>query len=362
MLRTIREYASEKLAAGGEAERFQRRHAEWCAEYAERVAPELVGPDQVRWMREVAKDIANLRAALAWAECAGEAALLIRIAARLWRFWFTRGYLSEGRGYLRAALSQRGRLDRPTLALGLFGDGMLALCGGDFKESETLLKECLHLREMIGDCHGVGEVLNNLGNSYFYQGDQATAIRYFEMSLELRREIGDTRGISACLNNLASTVEKQGKLALAERYQLEAQAIVEQLGDQQGIATSLFNLGELVRIQGDLARALDLQQRAIPIWRDLGHRGGVAMAIEGVGNVMFDAGDPRTAARYFGCAHALRAAHHNAETPPQATGRVPECLPPTKKALGPIAFGRAWEEGAALSQEEAVSEALARRI
>ena len=58
MLETIREYALEKLSGTEDVERVARRHAILMCEIAEKAAPNLAGPDQVRWANRQHRSIA----------------------------------------------------------------------------------------------------------------------------------------------------------------------------------------------------------------------------------------------------------------------------------------------------------------
>src|SRR5205814_949082 len=66
LLEPIRQYAEERLLASGEAEATRRRHAEHCLALVERAEPKLRGPEQQRWFARLARELDNLRAALAW--------------------------------------------------------------------------------------------------------------------------------------------------------------------------------------------------------------------------------------------------------------------------------------------------------
>ena len=110
LLETIREYVLERLAMSGEQVEFRRRHAGYYLRQAEAAEPELHGPRQGRLLNQLETEHDNLRAALAWSLASGEAALGIRLAGALSGFWYLRGYVSEGRGWLERALA---RLDMP---------------------------------------------------------------------------------------------------------------------------------------------------------------------------------------------------------------------------------------------------------
>src|SRR5207245_636606 len=104
-LETIRQYSEEKLLEAGEAEPVRNRHRDWFLQLAERAKPELTGPEQVLWLDRLESERDNLRAALEWAIERGPANLALRLAGSLWRFWFARDYLAEGREWLMRALA-----------------------------------------------------------------------------------------------------------------------------------------------------------------------------------------------------------------------------------------------------------------
>jgi predicted ATPase len=54
----------------------------------------------------------NLREALSWVLERGEDGTGLRLGAALWRFWYTRGYLSEGIRWLERVLAE----DAPTVS------------------------------------------------------------------------------------------------------------------------------------------------------------------------------------------------------------------------------------------------------
>ena len=67
MLETVREYAWEQLRANSEIEAAARAHAAYFQAFAERAAPELVGPAQAMWLARVECEHPNLQTALEWA-------------------------------------------------------------------------------------------------------------------------------------------------------------------------------------------------------------------------------------------------------------------------------------------------------
>ena len=96
MLETIREYGLDQLSASGEEAGLRRRHAEHWAEVAERAAESPTGPEQAEWIRQLDRDLDNLRAALDWTVHAQEVDLGLRLAAALDDYWRLASHVREG--------------------------------------------------------------------------------------------------------------------------------------------------------------------------------------------------------------------------------------------------------------------------
>ncbi len=67
MLETIREYAMERLVAGGEEDAVRRKHTQFFVDVVEEAEPHLeVGPGQATSFGRLAAELDNVRAALEW--------------------------------------------------------------------------------------------------------------------------------------------------------------------------------------------------------------------------------------------------------------------------------------------------------
>ncbi len=110
----------------------------------------------------------------------------------MWRFWYIRGYHSEGRAQLVAALAGGpGREDlRAIRAKVLNGAGNMAWQQGDYAAARTLHEESLAIRRELGDQRSIAASLGNLGNVAHVLGDYAAARTLHEESLAIRRELG----------------------------------------------------------------------------------------------------------------------------------------------------------------------------
>jgi len=146
MLETVREYGLQALAGGPEDEQARRAHAGYYLALAEEAEAALVGPEQVAWGERLEREHDNLRTALAWACGADDAAIGLRLAGALWRFWSTRGHLSEGRRWLRATLDlpDDDHVPEPAMrARALNGAALLAIEQGAYDEADNLSADAL---------------------------------------------------------------------------------------------------------------------------------------------------------------------------------------------------------------------------
>ena len=397
MLETVREYAGERLEAGGEAEGMRRRHAEYFLALAEECEPELRGARQVEWLDRLEADHDNLRTALSWSLDGGDRELGLRLAASLWFFWHTRGHWSEGRRWLERALAGGTGTRQASRATALLGSGVLALWQNDCGQAETCLRKSLALYRALGDDRGISAALSFLGWRASDQGDWGAAGTLWQGSLALARDAGDASAVARDLTHLARLAEAQGDYRRAARMFEESWALRREGGDRTGLAGVLLSWGLLQLIQGDYegARqrltesmdiaqeigdtmtvsfatnslgviALELGDRALAdthlreslelFWR-LGERYGISIGLDALGGIAAAEGRGQAAARLLGAGDAQREQIGTRQQPEQQ-GNFNRYLAAARSLLGEAAFEAAWAEGRAMGTEEAIAYAL----
>src|SRR5690606_7519318 len=145
----------------------------------------------------------------------GETTLSLRLAGALWKFWFVRGHLSEGRSWLDQALGLSGDQQPDLRAEALYGAGCFAREQGDLDRAVACGKECLALA-------------------------QATGSRLLSaMALSLR----------------GSLSARIGALDIAQEQYEESLALFRQLRHDHGVAMMLARTADMARFRGDLDRA-----------------------------------------------------------------------------------------------------------
>jgi predicted ATPase/serine/threonine protein kinase len=398
MLETIREYALEKLKAGGEEAATKRAHAAYCLVLAEEEATEQSGAEGAEWLERCTLEHDNFRAGLEWLTETGDAEWGLRLGAALFRFWEMREYLAEGRDRLGKLLKLAGAA-APTKARAraLFAAGVLAGEQGDYAAADTLIKESLGIARQLRDTQGVAVSLNALAVLARDRGDLAVARSLFEESLVLWRELDDAKAVARCLSNLANVVKLQGDYARSRSLYAECLSIFEGLGDRTGVAWSMNYLGDVARDQGDSAAARARYEQGLAIFRELGDRWGIAGTLADLGTLAREQGNyPSAGSLYresirifqeldhkrgiarllecFACSAAVQLEAERslrlagaaaalrqvigAPLTPAEQAKLEAGLHPARQALTNTAGEAAWLEGWALTAEKAIEQVL----
>jgi predicted ATPase/class 3 adenylate cyclase len=301
MLETIREYALDRLNATGEADRFQRAHADCYLELAEKAESGLLGGErQAEWLDDLKEDHDNLRAALSWFVQHGPADQGLRLGGALRRFWRSRGYLVEGREWMTALLSLPGAQARTAArAKALQAAGGFANQQGEYAEARALYEESLAIYRELGDVPGIGRVLVSLGILARYEGNHMAARSLLEESLELLEQAGDSEAMAAALGNLGVVARDLGEADLAENHLGQSLALWRELGDRIGMAWTLSSLAMVARATGKLDVARTRTDKSLAIWRELGDRQNIANVLSTAARLARDQGDYALARAYL---------------------------------------------------------------
>jgi tetratricopeptide (TPR) repeat protein len=360
MLETVRQFAQD-LLDDPSSDRLHQRHAEYFLELAQTAERHLRGRDQAKWLDVVSRDLGNLRAALSWTLAEGEstdrAALGLRLAGALGRFWYQRAQALEGSAWLERALALDPGGSPQATANALHALGVLMDERGESGRAVALFDQSLALRRASGDDEGVASSLTSLGVVKRNLGDTVRARVLLEESLELRRRLHDTTGVAATTCDLGIVAFDDGDLETARALFEESLALDRELGDAGGAATNLNNLAHVALALDEVEDASTLLHDALIAFRELGDSDGVAEALEQVAVVLVKRGQPATAARLAGAAAGLRTSL-NIPLPTADEKRLERDLAPARAELGEFDYAAAFAAGAATEIEATVAQAL----
>ncbi len=305
MLETIREYGLECLNTSGEDVITQRAHAAYYLALAEQAAPELQGLQQAAWLERLEREHDNLRAALGWFMEQAEDEMALRLSGALWRFWWVRGQVNEGRNVLEQALAVSEGCKASVRAKALSAAGTLTGLQGNFEQAEALCRDGLALSRELEDPDGIVTSLRMLGYVAMEQSNYAAARTLLEEALDLSRHVDNTWGIAYSLEILAAVAFEQGEYVRAQTLIDESLAISRKVGDTWGIARSLWLLALVVLFQGTLTRAHAIIEEHLTLSREVNDQRGIAYSLLILGYIAFFQGQNDTMRTLFEESQAL---------------------------------------------------------
>lgn len=124
-----------------------------------------------------------------------------------------------------------------------------------------------------------------------------------------------------------------------------------------GIAISLGNLGNVMKSQSDYETARILYTDCLTLLQEMGNKRNIAYALEAVAFLANMQRQSEPAARLMGAAQTLRAAI-GSPLPTAEQDEYDRNLAAARTTLGEQAFTTAWEQGRAMTFEQAIEYAL----
>jgi tetratricopeptide (TPR) repeat protein len=247
MLDTISDYAREKLSQAGGTNETAARHCDHFFALAKSTSKGLHGPEQALWVQRMETELDNARAALALALAGGvDAFIAVKIAVNLQGFWTLRGYLSEGRAAVRAALALPDVQASPMAqAHALYVGAALAASQSDYAEAERMLETCLALRRQLGNTTDIAATLSTLALARFGRGDAQGALAGEQEALLLFRETGHQVGEAVALLHLGQFFDRLGDDAAAHTHLQAGLSLARQIKYQEVEAECELVLGQL---------------------------------------------------------------------------------------------------------------------
>jgi len=355
MLETIREFADERIRESGERADLERRHADFFKVLAEEAYPNLKGGPKA-WLDRLDADHDNLRAALDHLESTRDTQAVLQLAGAVYRFWYMRGYLREGRDRLERLLALDAALTSARVRA-LHGAAVMASVTGD---PETAAKRAAEAREMaraLGDAWGEAYAEYMLATAATERKDWAAALPSYEASLEAFRELGDEHYVLVASDAIAWVSRELGDRERGRRLHEETLARARASGDHGVVALQLFQLAEYAREAGRIDDAFAMLREALVLSRDEGLPEGMAEVFVVMARTLEAIGAPARAPELLAAAARLR------DEIGGGSGWVGEDIErlraSLRASLGDAAFEAAWERGSRLSSNEAVEYAVA---
>lgn len=303
MLETIREYALDLMKASGETENLYCRHLDFFTSLAETGGPQMLRGEDALWGGLLDADRDNLRAALAWSLRRADASdpdlhLGARLASGMWPYWYLRGHLAEGRGWLKSALDKipESGILRARLLTAAAG---LAWQQGDYADSHPQFEESIAIWRTLEDTSGQAEALHWFGHLTFDQQDYRKARQLFAESLEIYQDLEDETAYTTLVGDMGMVAYHQGDYTTARGCYEQSLKYFQAQGHQSGIAQMLIRLADLARLEGDYCQAGSLYEQSLARCREVQAQLECASALHKLGFIAQYHGDMTKAEALF---------------------------------------------------------------
>ena len=310
MLDTIREYVREKLAGRDDAAAIAARHCDHYFAMAKAARNGLRGPEQADWLWRLEVELDNIRSAIALSLAARvDLFIAVKFAVALQGFWILRGYSSEGRKLVQAALAMPAIQASPIAqAFALYVGAALAESQSDYAEARGMLETCLELRRGLGSEVDIAATLSTLSLARLQAGDAVEAAAGESEALEIFRRLGRPLGEAIGLLHLGQIWLHRGDDALARSHLEQCLAVAREIRHQEVEGECELMLGEAALETGDVAQACLRFKRSLTVCREAGDKRGEANALRWLARVDLQSGDLASArARLSDALRAFRA-------------------------------------------------------
>lgn len=352
-LETLRQYARERLGAGGERDATQGRHAAYYLRAAEEAQQAWIRTRSPVYLNRLQAEFDNLRAARRWMIERREGEPAMRLILVMGTLWEHLGCITEGRARIGDVLelagpssSLRGRV--------LQDAGWLAWRQGDWAEATARWKDDLAIRQALGDTAGVAFAVNWLGVVARLRVRSAVARTPLEESLALYRTLGDRPHIADSLARLGSVAHAMGSPEEARRQYEESLALRQEFGDEHAVTWTCFSLALLALDRGDTPAARSLAGRSAPLFRAVDDKRAILHALALFACMATALGEPDRATRLAGAVDGLSDAT-TVRLPVPYRAKLDHWGGIARRAIGPVAAGLAWAEGRAMTQARATA-------
>jgi predicted ATPase len=353
MLESIREFGRERLEAAGEADAIHERHTAHFLDIAESAEPHLRRVEQKEWLDRLEVEHDNLRLALRWTIDRDRAHAGLRLIAALWRFWQLHGHLDEGRRWAQDVVALPSASERTAeRARGISALGSIAYWQEDFPVTRKAYEESLDIARELGDRALEAEGVYNMAYPPAYEEDFESAIATIREARALFEELGIERGLADTQWLLAIVARLDGNPSEARTLAEQSLEMHRRIGDRFGTSDALHVLGRIALEQGDLETAGSCYLEALEYDEVVGNQTGIGIVLDNLAAKASAAGRHVEAVRLAGASEKIKVSAGGHAPPEFIDFRDPREA--ARDELGDAATRAAWDEGQAMTLEQAV--------
>jgi predicted ATPase/class 3 adenylate cyclase len=296
---TVRAFALERLIARGDEAATAERHAQYFCAWAERADRERSGPNEAEWVERELAEVANLRAATAWAVDHAEIDLALRLYVALYELASLQGhveifdwldpfaYLGSGHQLAPAALAMAALRQDPSTPASL-----------ELAERAASLQETTDLpsHRLLPWAKGFAEAS---------RGERTAAAAAYREGVELIASLEGENG---------HWISTRALVAMLTRDPVEARDVgvdARRVGQPTGLANALLAIARTTQAD-DATNALELTRRAYALAESVQNVRLLAYADLTAAGIASRHATPEVALGHLLAAldHAVQARHH----------------------------------------------------
>lgn len=340
LLETIREYGLELL--GDERPRIEQAHAAFFLRLVESFP--LRGPAAAENMRTLDREVDNIRAAVDVAVSSADTETELRLVGVLWRYWWVRGYLQEGRARAEGALARSTDAQSGARLRALYGAAGLAWAAGDYAAATRFGEELLASARVARSDADELAAHNVLGTIALNEHDFASAEQHFTKAIALSEKLDSDWDLVTAKLNLGVTMLDSGRPQAAVPVLEDVLAYHSQHDIGEGVGFARLNLAHAAYLLDDLHAAREHFEEARSAFAAVGFRAHVGHALQGLAAVEARSGSFEKAACLLGRAETVLA-DVGASQDGFAPALPAEAEASARAELGDAAFIAAYEGG-----------------
>ena len=326
----VRQYAAAKLHLDpAKASEVKERHAGYYLDLIVRGLARLHSAEQRTALRELTRDLDNLRAAWAWAV---EQAAIRDIHAAAWPLWYfldlcglyreriqlyeraeaavaransmgaevtlsqlrlwrafadmRLGHIDVIRVTMRDSLAVLRRADEPRLlSNGLWAYAVINWLGGDFETAAQAACESIELGRTLQQPWQTAYATMILGAVRYEQGAYDEAYALFTEALKIQQALGVPRNITGTLGFMARTALTLGRPQEVQAALVQQLQLAESMADYSAVAYIHEHMALILQAGGDTATARQYLQQAISFYEQAGGSVGLDASVDRAGQV-----------------------------------------------------------------------------
>jgi len=247
----------------------------------------------------------DMRSAISFALNGGgtDPGLSVKFEANLMGFWLLRGYVSEGRNYVRASLALPGvREGESAYGLALYVGAALADSQGFHTEAQQMLGECLVLRRKQDSKFDLAATLSTRALVMLHGGRAADARQDESEALDILRQLKHQFGEAIALMHLGQIEAYDGNAGKAKEFLEQALSLAREISFAEVEGEAELLMGQLAFDAGDLSQAVARFERSQAVCQDSEEKRGQASASWWLGKVDLSRQDLDSARQRLGSA------------------------------------------------------------